>query len=154
LAAGGERGWATGGPVAEDGIGRACAAARGRRCKPAINRRRPCHGGVGLAAITEGDQRNGLADERVGLIVRDRGGAAVGVNGATKFCGVAVRDAEMAVTDGHLPGRAEPRRGIAASRRGGDHGRIAAGPQVANRRRHLLGLRKRWACRCQRRHRG
>jgi len=153
LAAGGKGRGAASRPVAEDGIGRACKAEWGRRREPAVDGRCPRHGGVGLATFAKGDQCDGLADKRVGLIARDRGGAAVGIDGTTKLCGVAVRDAEMAVTDGHLPGRAEPRRGIAASRRGGDHGRVAAGTQVADRRRHLLGLRKCGACRCQRRHR-
>jgi predicted Zn-dependent protease len=103
-------------------------------------------GGVGLAAFAEGDECDGLADERVGLITGDSSGAAVGIDGTTKFRGVAVRGAEMTVTDGHLPGRSEPRRGIAASRRGGDQGRIAADPQVANRRRHLLDGRQRGTC--------
>ena len=142
----GERGGTAGRPVAKDGIRGAFATDWGRRCEPAVDGRCPRHGGVGLAAFAEGDECDGLADERVGLITGDSSGAAVGIDGTTKFRGVAVRGAEMTVTDGHLPGRSETRSGIAASRRGCDQCRIAASTQVADGCRHLLDGRQRGTC--------
>jgi hypothetical protein len=115
LAPRGERGGAARRPVAKDGIRGAFATDWGRRCESAVDGRCPCHGSVGLTAFAEGDECDGLADERVGLIAGDSSGAAVGIDGTTKFCGVAIRGAEMTVTDGHLPRVADAT--TAASRR-------------------------------------